>query len=361
MRIGLFHASLPGPGRKPSGVDVAVHQLANALARTGGDHVTVLSLSPPPPDAAYRHRQLFAGRGGAVRGKLGRLTLLPAALNRLGLGEGLDVLHLHGDDWFYVHRTCPTVRTLHGSALHEARTATSLKRQVAQRAVYGLEHLAARLATLSLGVGPDTVRLYNTDWLIDNGVDLARFRPGPKWPTPRVLFVGTWAGRKRGSFLYDRFVNVVRPAVPGAELIMVSDKPPPVTPGVSHVVTPSDDQLADLYRSAWVFAYPSAYEGFGIPYLEAMASGTAVLASPNDGADYVLKGGALGRIASDADFGNDLVALLRDGDVRDRMAADGRRAAEAMSWDAVARQHRRVYRAAIDQWHDRPVTAAVPT
>ncbi len=351
MRIGLFHTTLPQPGRKPSGVDVAVHQLGQALARTGaGDAVTVLSLTPPPPDAAYRHRRLLPGATWPTRSKVGRLYVLPALLNGLGLSADLDVLHLHGDDWFYVRRGLPTVRTLHGSALYEARTATSRKRQLSQRVVYGLEHVAARLATVSLGVGPDTVRLYGAGQIIDNGVDVTRFRPGAKAAAPTVLFVGTWAGRKRGSLLYDRFVNVVRPAVPDAELVMVCDKVPPPSPGVTHVVTPSDDALADLYRAAWVFAYPSAYEGFGIPYLEAMASGTAVLASPNDGADHVLKGGTLGRIVGDEAFGPELVALLRDPGRRAAMAAAGRVAAEAMSWDAVADQHRAVYRRAIDRY-----------
>jgi phosphatidylinositol alpha-mannosyltransferase len=368
MRIGLFHFLLPLPGVKPSGVDVAVHQLANALARDGSDDVTVLSLCPRPADALYHHRRLLPDARWPYRSKVFRLYLLPAVLNSLHMAEGLDVLHLHGDDWFYVRRTCPTVRTLHGTALYESRTATSLRRKMSQGIVYGLEHLAARLATVSLGVGPDTVRLYGLDQIIDNGVDTARFHPGPpgsKAAAPTVLFVGTWAGRKRGSFLYEKFVNAVRPAVPGAELVMVCDRPPPPSPGVRHVVTPTDDELAALYRSAWVFAYPSAYEGFGIPYLEAMASGTAVLASPNDGANYVLRGGSLGRIVSDADFAPALVSLLLDDAARDRMAVAGRAAAEGLSWAAVAEQHRAVYRRAIGRWHGRHPApspgATVPT
>ncbi len=352
MRIGLFHATLPVPGRKPGGVDVAVHQLANALARDGRDEVTVLSLAARPPDAAYAHRQLLAGSRWPVGGKLSRMTAWPALLNTLHLGDGLDVLHLHGDDWFYVRRTCPTVRTLHGSALLEARTATSLKRRLSQRAIYRLEHRAARLATVSLAVGPQTVALYRADRLADNGVDVARFHPGPKADVPTVLFVGTWAGRKRGQFLFDRFVNVIRPAVPAAELVMVCDHCPPA-PGVRHIVAPGDDALAGLYRSAWAFAYPSVYEGFGLPYLEAMASGTAVVSSPNPGAAHVLRDGRLGLVVADADFAPAVVRLLTDPAERERLATAGRAAAEGFGWDRIADAHRDAYRLAVERWGHR--------
>jgi glycosyltransferase involved in cell wall biosynthesis len=46
-----------------------------------------------------------------------------------------------------------------------------------------------------------------------------------------------------------------------------------------HIAAASDDELIDWYRRAAVFAYPSRYEGFGLPPLEAMACGTPVLAS----------------------------------------------------------------------------------
>ena len=42
----------------------------------------------------------------------------------------------------------------------------------------------------------------------------------------------------------------------------------------------SDAELVDLYRSSWLFCLPSSYEGFGIPYAEAMANGCPVVATP---------------------------------------------------------------------------------
>ena len=57
----------------------------------------------------------------------------------------------------------------------------------------------------------------------------------------------------------------------------------PAAPGVTYHTGITDEALAGLYRRAWVYASPSTYEGFGLPYLEAMACGTPVVASPNPG------------------------------------------------------------------------------
>ena len=284
MRIALFHSTLPSPTRKVGGVEVVVHQLANHLVHAG-HAVTVFSLSPRPDDARYDHKQLFARWPRLITSPFLRLFVLPILLNGVSFRD-YDVVHFHGDDWFYLRRSVPSVRTLHGSALEEARTARSWKRRLVQRLLYPLEHLAVRLSTTALAIGPKTARLYPRTVLVNNGVDLTRFRPGPKSPQPRILFVGTWGGRKRGEFLFDLFRDQVLPVVPDATLVMVCDHVSDACashPNVAFHARPSDEQLAQLYREAWVFAFPSTYEGFGLPYVESMASGTAVLTSPNDG------------------------------------------------------------------------------
>ncbi|MEZ4700862.1 MAG: glycosyltransferase family 4 protein [Rhodothermales bacterium] len=345
MKIALFHTTLPEPGRKPGGVEVAVSRLADELARHPGDEVTVFSLSPKPEGVRYRHVRLFEGMPAVRENQLLRLFGLPVLLNGAGF-KGFDVVHLHGDDWFLFARGGASVRTLHGSALFEARSATSLKRRLAQYAVYPLEHLAARLATVSLAVGPKTAEVYRLSRLANNGVNLSLFHPGEKAAAPTILYIGTWEGRKRGRFLFETFVERVLPARPDAELIMVADHAPE-HPRVRNVRFPDDQTLAALYRSAWVFAYPSVYEGFGIPYIEAMASGTPVVCSANDGAGYVLDAGRYGTIAPDAAFGDAVVTLLDDAGRRDAMIRDGLARAAEFSWEAVARQHRAVYEEAI--------------
>jgi glycosyltransferase involved in cell wall biosynthesis len=347
MNIALFHATLPVPDHKPGGVSVAVDRLATALSAHPSDTVTVFSLTPAPTVPAYRHVQLFPGAPW-LQSPPSSHVVLPVLLNTVSFAA-FDVLHLHGDDWFFVRRSLPTVRTMHGSALHEARFATSAKRRLSQRLLYPLEQLSARLATTTAAVGPDTARLYHTPHVVGNGVDLERFHPGPKSDHPSILFVGTWAGRKRGQMLYDAFTREIAPRHPTARLYMVCDACPPHDQ-VVHVQRPSDEALALLYQQAWVFAYPSRYEGFGIPYLEAMASGTPVLCSPNDGASYVLDGGRYGWIRPDDSFSAALHELLTNASARATLSTDGLSRAHDFTWTNVARHHRRLYDTAIEDF-----------
>ena len=71
----------------------------------------------------------------------------------------------------------------------------------------------------------------------------------------------------------------VRPRVPDAEVWLVE---PRRRRGAGRRAFGAVDEatLHELLRRAWVMCLPSAYEGFGRPYIEAMAAGTAVVASP---------------------------------------------------------------------------------
>src|SRR5437868_5996940 len=101
----------------------------------------------------------------------------------------------------------------------------------------------------------------------------------------------------------------VLPKYPTATLIMVCTPDSPL-PGVIYYDGIANSRLASLYRRAWVYASPSRYEGFGLPYLEAMASGTPVVATPNPGSRELLASG-FGVLADDRAFPNEVVRLLK--------------------------------------------------
>jgi glycosyltransferase involved in cell wall biosynthesis len=93
----------------------------------------------------------------------------------------------------------------------------------------------------------------------------------------------------------------------------------------------SDAELADLYRRAWIYTSPSTYEGFGLPYLEAMACGTPVVATANAGSDELLDAGHYGLLPADEDFGRVVSDLLGDERLRCSLGAAGSRRAQEFS------------------------------
>jgi glycosyltransferase involved in cell wall biosynthesis len=169
---------------------------------------------------------------------------------------------------------------------------------------------------------------------------------------PTILFVGTWAGRKRGAMLADAFERGVRSQHPNAELWMVSDYAPP-RPGIIHFKHPSDAELAELYKRAWLFCLPSAYEGFGIPYLEAMAAGTPVIATSNPGADHLLDRGRFGVVSDEKRLEQTLAALVDSPNDRRHYGALGLQRASDFSWDAIVDRHLAAYEWAISKHRKR--------
>ena len=93
-----------------------------------------------------------------------------------------------------------------------------------------------------------------------------------------------------------------------------------------------------------MFCLPSTYEGFGIPYAEAMLSGLPVVATPNLGAEYVTDGGRTGVIAvPDSRVGEALVRLLRDDEARERLTAAGLERGAQFDIRAVAERYEHLY------------------
>ncbi len=333
LKIALAHADLPNQSK--GGVAHAVHHLGNHLVRRGHD-VTMFTLSPAFEECEYQVRQIG---GGAP---LSRWSSYLFAFHLRGADfSGFDVIHAHGDN--YLLRAAPQVRTFHGAARDELAAARSPQRKIKQLLQIGLEKRGARLATLCTGVSSATrARIPSVSRVVSNGVDLGRFAPGPKAENPAILFVGTLGGRKRGAWLAEIFARQILPRFPRAELWSVADAPLPGQ-NVHNLGRVSLHELAELYRRAHVFCLPSTYEGFGIPYIEAMASGTPVVASPNPGALEITENGRYGIIAPDAELGEALGNLLGDADARAHWAKLGLERAPLYSWDNVVAAYELVY------------------
>lgn len=337
LRIAMISYYLPSESK--IGVGYQVHELATELVRRGHT-VDVFSPCAPVEGAEYGH--IHVPLSGSLRTFRFGLEMRKRDLS------SYDVLHAHGEDYWMWRRRVPLhVRTLHGSCFEEARHIRGAKEKARMIALGFTEVLASLVADRTVLVSPQTRRW--TPWVhtvIPNGVEAARFAPEgtPKTADPTVLFVGTWSGRKRGADLAHIFSEQVRARVPNAQLRMVTqDAPEPLKEGVVALGRLSDAELSREYRQAWVFCLPSAYEGFGIPYAEAMTAGTPVIATPNAGARFVTDEGRFGILVELDHIGERIASLLADSVERRRWADAARERAGAFELAKVVDAYEHVY------------------
>ncbi len=330
------------PSDSKIGVGYQAHAMANALTHRGHD-VVMFSPCPPTDGAEYTHEQI------PMAGSL-RTFRWAWRVRALDL-TSFDVLHAHGDDHLRVGRPTPAhVRTMHGSCFDEALHVTGAKERVRMAALGLTELVAPVVADATVCVSQATRRWF--PWLrrvIPNGVDLDRFHPGgPREDAPTILFVGTYEQRKRGRLLADVFEHTVSPRCPEARLWMVCTDAPD-RPAVDVLGRLGDDELADRYRRAWVFCLPSSYEGFGVPYIEAMASGTPVVATPNPGAREVLGAGLYGVLADDDDLGAALLRVIESPALAAELAQRGQDRAVDYAWPRIVERYEQVYAELLDR------------
>lgn len=101
----------------------------------------------------------------------------------------------------------------------------------------------------------------------------------------------------------------------------------------------ADEDLPALYSLASVFAFPSWYEGFGLPVLEAMACGTPVVTANNSSLPEVAGDAALMVGADDPEgLSHTIARVLTDDGLRDRMVAAGTEQARRFTWEGAAEQ-----------------------
>jgi glycosyltransferase involved in cell wall biosynthesis len=122
----------------------------------------------------------------------------------------------------------------------------------------------------------------------------------------------------------------------------------PKTAGVRLLGRVEDETLPGLMAAADLFCYPSLYEGFGLPPLEAMAAGTATLAGAYPAAAEVLGEAAVIVQSRDSDaLGGELVRLAGDQELRASLGRAGRVRAAGFTWERTALATRRAYEEAI--------------
>lgn len=321
-------------GRRRTGDETYVRNLLRelpALAEDAGIRIAAVTRSVDLVPAGVEAVELPA-RSQELR----MARSLPRALRRLGAGL------CHTQHVLPVRAPCPCVVTVHDLSFVREPGLMGPKdrlvfRSLVPRAVRG----AARVLTVSERSKRDLVELYGVAperiVVTPNGVDPV-FRPG-NGKRDYVLTVGAIQRRKNQLAALEAATAV------GLPLVVVGPEKDPSLAAELHRRGArvegyvGAERLAELYRGAACLVQTSRYEGFGLPVLEAMASGTPVVA---------VREQALEEVAGDA-----VVFVDEDGlsegirralAERDRLVAAGLERARQFTWRAAAARTLEVYR-----------------
>lgn len=266
----------------------------------------------------------------------------------------------------------PTVLTIHDVSYELHPQWYPYRRDWARRAFYRCSaYAAAHILTVSAFSASEIVTAYRIPreriTVAPLGVDDA-FEPGGGDPpgglpagvaAPYLLHVGDLHERRNLSMLAEALFAARRQigALPALSLVLVgTDRG--VAAGLRtmaeragapdalvHLTSIDERRLRALYRQAAAFVYPSVYEGFGLPLLEAMASGIPVIAADAASIPEVVGDAALllDPRAREA-WTQAIVDIAHDHGRRARMGEAGRRRASAFTWARTARLTLDVYR-----------------
>jgi glycosyltransferase involved in cell wall biosynthesis len=207
----------------------------------------------------------------------------------------------------------------------------------AARRIVAVSDFTRRELVELLHVPADKIRV------VPNGVDDEFTQDGPAAEGEYVLAVGTLEPRKNLPRLVEAARRTdVELRVVGARGwggVQVGGN------GVSWLGELSDQELARQYRGALCVAYPSLYEGFGIPVLEAMACGAPVVTSRGTAMEEIADGAAVLVDASDpAELAAGIERAIAE---RDVLVPRGLERTRAFRWDAIAAATAVVYREAV--------------
>ncbi|MEX1255452.1 MAG: glycosyltransferase family 1 protein [Dehalococcoidia bacterium] len=368
MRVAIDASGLP---RQLAGAGVYTYQLVRALAETPGDErLVVFARRGVFEDLAAKQKRLHVVPVDPTS-RPARLaweqTVLPLLLRRLrvrvlhsphhttpaALPGVRRVVTIHDVTFMVLPKRYPLMRRLYMETLTRAaaRLADAIitPSQTSRRDIMRkLGVRGERIVVIPYAAGPQYTP-------VDDQDALGRLRWKHHLPSRFILSVGSLEPGKNRSRLIRAYDLLRREGI-DAPLIIVGqpawrfedDFALVERLGLGEEVRfldyVPDDDLPGLYSAATVFAFPSLYEGFGLPVIEAMACGTPVVTS---------NGSALAEVADDAALLVDplnvdalagaLRRLLADDGLRADLRVRGLERARKFSWQRVAHETRVVY------------------
>lgn len=193
---------------------------------------------------------------------------------------------------------------------------------------------------------------------IDDAGALARLRGSYHLPEKFILYVGELERRKNVPALVQAFKSLVDQGLPHA-LVIVGPKgwmynrlcqalaSLDLTARVVFTGYVPEDELPLFYNAADLFAFPSIYEGFGLPVLEAMACGVPVVTSNVSSLPEIVgDAGILVDPRNVSALADAMLRILKDADLRRELSRRGRERAALFSWQRTAQETLAVYSSA---------------
>jgi glycosyltransferase involved in cell wall biosynthesis len=286
---------------------------------------------------------------------IGRHLQWPAAIRRLrpdAYFGAAGALPLTGVD-------CPSVIAVHDLAIYRNPRWFPGGQPLSTRLVVPRSVLRADIVVaVSENTARDVVDLFNVDRrrieVVPHGVS-SRFRPmsgdelaGARdrlgLPERFILFVGTVEPRKNLDTLLDAWVlmrdrpDLVVVGSWGWSYESIREKMARLGPRLRHLESVDPDELPAIYNLARALAHPAWYEGFGLPPLEAMASGTPVVVSDSSSLPEVVADAGLVVPAGDVEaWRKALERVVSDTDLAADLRHRGILRAAQFSWERAAR------------------------
>jgi glycosyltransferase involved in cell wall biosynthesis len=243
------------------------------------------------------------------------------------------------------------VRALLGSAVRRARRVIAVSETTRAEILARYRLPAEKVVVVPEAAGPE--------FAPPSAARRAEVRAAYGLDGPYVLFVGMLEPKKNLGALLEAVARLRAARAWGPLSLVVAGAAgwgPPLGPrvralgldGIVRWIGPvADADLPALYGAAEAFAFPSLWEGFGLPALEAMASGTPVLAARRGALPEVTGDAALLAEPEPAALAEALGTLLADAALRARLREAGLARAVRFSWERTAAETLAVYRAAV--------------
>ena len=321
MHIGVDLTCLMPPR---SGVDVAASELVRGLARIDSRNRYTLFLNCED-FSEFRAcvPSSFRLRGISLRNRLVRAFAQQVVLPVDCSLRSIDVLHSPAFIGpLFRRRNVRHLVTIHDmtfftlgkahSAFHRSRPfLAAVKRSALRADLINVPSTATRDAMIELWPDIPSSRVRITPW----GLGAEFFRPASpqevtehrarlRLPERFILFTGTIEPRKNVDILIESYRRLIAGAASDAHLVLAGKlgwgygpvtellKSPDLQGRVHCLGYVPPEDLPWIYRAASLFVYPSAYEGFGLPPLEAMACGVPVISSRGSALETNLLGAA---------------------------------------------------------------------